>query len=333
MTGAEYYLPVVFVGLMGLSMLLYAILDGYDLGVGMLFAGADDAQRDRMIASIGPFWDANETWLVLGIGILLIAFPVAHGVILGALYLPVTVMLFGLILRGVAFDFRAKAHVEHKRAWDRAFCIGSLVASFSQGFMLGQFIIGFSHSLSGMAFSALIGACVCAAYILIGACWLIYKTEGDMQLRALHWAKRALGYTALGAVLVSAATPLMSPRIFEKWFSFPNIILLAPVPMVTAGLFAGMFVLLRRLPRENDRWAWLPFLLTVAIAVLCFHGLAFSFFPYIVPEQMTIWQAASAVESLWVIFAGAALVLPMILGYTYLTYRVFAGKAGDLRYD
>ena len=332
MNAAEF-LPVIFVGLMGLSMLLYAILDGYDLGVGMLFAGADDAQRDRMIASIGPFWDANETWLVLGVGILLVAFPAAPGVILGALYLPVTIMLFGLIARGVAFDFRAKARDAHKQRWDRTFCLGSLVASFAQGYMLGQFILGFTQNLATMAFSALIGLCVCAAYILIGACWLIYKTEDALQLRAIQWAKRALGYTALGVMLVSGATPLLSPRIFEKWFSFPNIILLAPVPMVTAGLFVAMWVLLRRLPRANDTWAWAPYAITVAIAVLCFHGLAFSFFPYIVPEQLTIWQAASSTASLWVILIGAVLVLPMILAYTFFTYRVFSGKATDLRYD
>lgn len=326
-------LPVIFVGLMGLSMLLYAVLDGFDLGVGMLFAGSNDAERDRMLASIGPFWDANETWLVLGIGILLIAFPLAHGVILGALYLPVTIMLFGLIARGVAFDFRAKARAEHKRRWDITFCLGSLVASFAQGFMLGQYIIGFGYSLREIGFSILIGGCVCAGYILIGACWLILKTEGSLQKRAVRWARRALWSAAIGVLLVSAATPLVSPRIFEKWFSFPNIILLAPIPLMTGLLFIAMEWLLRQLPKPNDAYARLPFAMVVGIVVLCFHGLAFSFFPFIVPDQLTIWQAASAPESLGVILVGVAVVLPMILAYNYFSYRVFRGKATDLNYD
>jgi len=330
---ASFYLPIIFVGLMGLSMLLYAVLDGFDLGVGMLISRADAAERETMIASIGPFWDANETWLVLGIGILLIAFPLAHGIILQALYLPVMIMLLGLIMRGVAFDFRAKARAEHKERWDRTFCIGSAVASIAQGFMLGQFIIGFSYSAIGIAFSFLIGFSVCMGYMLIGSGWLIWKTEGNLQLRAIRWARRALRGTGVGIVAVSMATPILSPDIFHKWFSFPNIIGLAPIPLMTVALFVAMEVLLKRLPRKDDHWSWLPFALTAGMYVLCFNGLAFSFFPMIVPGQMTIWQGASAPEALWVILFGVILVLPMILGYTYFSYRVFSGKVRDLRYD
>ena len=333
MSGLEFYLPIIFVGLMGLSMLLYAVLDGFDLGVGMLFAGSNDSERDRMLATIGPFWDANETWLVLGVGILLIAFPMAHGVILTALYLPVTIMLFGLIARGVAFDFRAKARAEHKRRWDITFCLGSLVASFAQGFMLGQYIIGFGYTPLQTAFSALIGACVCAGYILIGACWLILKTEGPLQKRAVRWARRALWAAVVGVLLVSLATPLVSPRIFERWFTLPNIIGLMPIPIFTALLCAGLFWLLNRLPMAEDRYAWTPFAMVVGIIILCFNGLAYSFFPYIVPERMTVWEAASATESLLVIFVGVAVVLPVILTYNFFSYRVFRGKASDLSYD
>lgn len=332
MSGAEEFLPVIFVGLMGLAMLLYAVLDGFDLGVGILCARATDDDKDMMIASIGPFWDANETWLVLGVGILLIAFPLAHGIILTALYLPVTVMLFGLILRGVAFDFRAKAKAAHKHRWDMAFHIGSVVASFAQGFMLGQFIVGFDHGAAAWAFGALIGLCFCAGYALIGACWLIWKTEGALQKQAIRWARLALWGTGAGIVLVSAATPLVSARVFEKWFAFPNILLLAPIPMVTAGIFIALELLLRRLPRPNDVWSWLPLVLTIAMYALCFHGLAFSFFPYIVPERMTVWEAAAAPASLWVILAGVVLVLPVILGYSFFTYRVFRGKVRELHY-
>lgn len=333
MTGAEFYLPIVFMAVMGLAMFIYAVLDGYDLGIGMLFAGSSDAERNVMLAAIGPFWDANETWLVMGVGVLLVAFPMAHGVILSALYLPVMVMLVGLILRGVAFDFRAKAHADNKRSWDRAFCAGSLMASFAQGFMLGQYIIGFGYHLEGVLFSALIGACVCAGYILIGACWLILKTDGALQKRAVRWARRAWLGTGIGIVLVSATTPLVSPRIFEKWFTLQNIIGLLPIPFFTMVLFFAMLWLLKRMPLPQDRYAYMPFVLTVGMFLLCFNGLAYSFFPFIVPERMTIWQAAAAVESLWVIFAGAALVLPMIAGYTVFAYRVFSGKASELYYD
>jgi cytochrome d ubiquinol oxidase subunit II len=330
---AAIYLPVIFVVLMGVAMLFYALLDGYDLGVGMLISRADSDERDTMIASIGPFWDANETWLVLGVGILLIAFPMAHGVILQALYLPVMLMLLGLILRGVSFDFRAKARAEHKDRWDRAFCIGSAIASIAQGFMLGQFIMGFDYSLVGMAFSLLIGFCVATGYMLVGACWLIWKTEGELQKQAVRWARRALRGTAVGVVVVSAATPLVNPVIFGKWFSLPNIVILSPIPLVSAFLFWKLERLLKSLPRGNDAGSWKPLIWTMMIYILCFLGLAFSFFPEIVPGRMTVWEAAASTASLWVILAGALLVLPMIFAYTFFVYRVFSGKVRELRYD
>src|SRR5512135_1008580 len=178
------WLPVVFLLLMGIAMLAYVVLDGYDLGVGILLRRAEPAEKDVMVASIGPFWDANETWLVLGVGILLVAFPLAHGVILTSLYLPVAAMLLGLILRGVAFDFRAKARAHHKPLWDRAFWAGSLVASIAQGVMLGLTVVGFDYAPANLAFSLLIGLGLAAGYALLGACWLIMKTEGELQRKA-----------------------------------------------------------------------------------------------------------------------------------------------------
>jgi len=326
------WLPIIFVAVMGLAMLLYAVLDGYDLGVGILLRQADETQKELMIASIGPFWDANETWLVLGVGILLTVFPLAHGIILTALYLPVAVMLAGLILRGVAFDFRAKARDHHKHLWDKVFNVGSVTAAFAQGFMLGHYIVGFSYSWKAILFAILIGFCLLAGYALIGASWLILKTEGALQKRAVAWARYALWITALGVVLVSIATPLVSQRIFEKWFSFPNLFLLAPIPVVTAALLIGMEILLRYLPRPDDRFCWAPFAGTVAINILCFYGMAYSFFPYIVPDKMTIWQAAAAPESLMFIFMGAMIVLPVIMAYTFFSYRVFRGKVRELTY-
>ncbi|MEJ0062119.1 MAG: cytochrome d ubiquinol oxidase subunit II [Alphaproteobacteria bacterium] len=327
------WLPLAFAGLMGLAMLVYAVLDGYDLGVGVLAHFADDGEKDRMIGSIGPFWDANETWLVLGVGLLLVAFPAAHGIILTNLYLPVALMLIGLILRGVAFDFRAKAEAGHKTAWNRAFSGGSLLATLSQGYMLGSYILGFEQSFAAAAFAMLAGLCLVAGYSLIGAGWLIMKTEDGLQRKAVRWARLALWGTVTGIALVSIATPWVSARIFEKWFSIPNVFLLAPIPALTGILVVALEMLLRQLPKENDRLCWTPFAATVGLFVLCFLGLAYSFYPYIVPDRLLIVEAASAPESLIIIFVGAIVVLPALIGYTFLAYKIFHGKARDLSYD
>lgn len=329
----DAWLPLTFAVLMGFAMLVYAILDGYDLGVGILLRGASDTEKDRMIGSIGPFWDANETWLVLGVGLLLVAFPAAHGVILTSLYLPVAVMLIGLILRGVAFDFRAKARTDHKSRWNSAFFFGSLLASVSQGYMLGSYILGFDNSSTGIAFSILVGICIAAGYSLIGACWLIMKTEGVLQQKSVRWARLSLWGTMIAIVVISVATPLVSERIFAKWFSFPNIVLLAPIPLITVSLIVALEVMLRQMPKPDDRWNWVPFALTIGIFILCFHGLAYSFYPYIVPDQMTIVESASAPESLLIILVGTVIVLPVLFGYTLLAYKIFHGKAKDLSYD
>lgn len=328
------WLPMVFAGLMGLAILLYVILDGYDLGVGLLLGGAhDEGERDAMIASIGTFWDANETWLVLATGLLLVAFPMAHGVILGALYLPVALMLLGLILRGVAFKFRTKMAPGSKLAWDRTFLGGSALAALAQGWMLGSYVLGFQQGWAAHVFAAVTALGLTAAYAFIGACWLLVKAEGDLQRRAAQWARGMLGFAGLGLVAVSAGTPLVSERIFDKWFSLPNLVLLAPIPLITAALLAGLWVALGRYPRPGDRWNWVPFAGAVGVFLLAFQGLAFSFYPYVVPGTLTIWDAASAPESLAVILMGSVFVLPMILAYTAFSYWVFRGKLGSLRYE
>lgn len=331
------WLPLVFAVVMALAMLAYVILDGYDLGVGILLRKtADVAEKDSMIASIGPFWDANETWLVLGVGVLLVAFPAAHGVILGALYLPVALMLLALTLRGVAFDFRVKARAHHRPLWDRAFYTGSLLASWAQGYMLGQLITAFKTDLASTLFSALIGLCLISAYRLLGAGWLIMKSEGELQKKAVAWASSSVWLTAAGVAAISIATPWVSPRIFSKWFSFPNVLLLLPIPAMTLVLFGVMARSLKRLPLRladgNQYGAAVPFACTVGVFMLSFYGLAYSLFPWLVIDRLTIWQAASAPEALMVIFYGVALVLPVIIGYTVVAYRVFWGKSGSLNY-
>ncbi len=326
-------LPVIFATLMGVSILLYVILDGFDLGVGLLFPFAAPDERDRMIASIGPFWDANETWLVLAIGLLLVAFPAAHGTILTALYLPVAIMLIGLILRGVAFEFRAKAPLAHKRAWDGAFFAGSLMTALSQGFMLGLYVMGLDWTLWHAGFALLTAGALTVAYSFIGACWTILKADGALQIKAVTWAQGGIWGLVLGMGGISLATPLVSPRIFDRWFSFPEMLLLAPLPLMSAALIAALWLSLRHLPTPTDRFAWFPFAAATSLMALGFAGMAYSFYPYIVPEKLTIYEAASSPEALTIILFGAVFVLPVILAYTVLSYTIFRGKATALRYD
>lgn len=330
------WLPVIFLAMMGLAMLAYVVLDGYDLGVGILLRRAQPADQDMMVSSIGPFWDANETWLVLGVGILLTCFPAAHGIILGELYLPVAIMLVALILRGVAFEFRAKAQAAYRPVWNHAFYTGSLVAALSQGWMLGSYIIGFEAGWEGHLFAALIALCLAAGYALLGATWLVFKTEGDLQLQAVKWARGALLLTAMGVLAISWVTPAISERIFAKWFTLPYVILLAPVPVMTVLLFFIIYRSLTRLPTRlalgNAYGDWIPFAATVGIFILAFYGLAYSLFPYLVIDKMTIWQAATSPESLKIILGGALIVLPMIMVYTVIVYRIFAGKTRAMSY-
>lgn len=326
-------LPLIFAALMGLAILLYVVLDGFDLGIGLLFPLAEAEERDRMVAAIGPFWDANETWLVLAVGLLLVAFPIAHGQILTALYLPVAVMLIGLILRGVAFEFRTKAPPVHKQRWDAAFFAGSLATALAQGFMLGLYIMGLRWGAAEVGFALLTAGALAVAYSFIGAGWIILKTSGPLQRKAVGWAQRAIWGVTLGMGAVSLATPLVSARIFEKWFSFPAILLLAPLPLVSGLTIAMLMLALPRLPARGDRFAWLPFAGATLLMVLGFAGMAYSFYPYIVPDRLTIAAAAAAPESLFIILIGTLVVLPVILAYTALAYVIFRGKATRLSYD
>ena len=324
-------LPVIFMALMGVAMLIYVVSDGYDLGVGMLMPLASDADKDVLIASIGPFWDANETWLVLGIGILLIAFPKAHGVVLTALYLPVALMLIGLTLRGVAFDFRVKARATHKSTWDRLFFAGSLLASVSQGWMLGRYVSGFGEGWNYPVFAGAIALALPAAYVLLGAAWLVMKTEGDLQARAIGWARRAFVPVLAGLVLISAATPWISATVRARWFALPELIALSAIPLTTAVALYAVWRLLRS-DEVRGALCWLPFVLLIGVFVLGFLGLAYSIYPFVVIDRLTLWQAASSPGALKFILVGVVISVPAIIGYTVFSYRVFRGKTGELRY-
>lgn len=332
MTWAEF-LPLFFMAVMGLTLLAYVVLDGYDLGVGLLLPLGTEAQKDTMIASIGPFWDANETWLVLGVGVLLVAFPKAHGMVLQALYLPAAIMLIGLILRGVAFDFRVKAPIQYKAFWNGAFFTGSLVASMAQGWMLGSYITGFDNGGLGWLFSLGIAITLPAAYTLLGAGWLIMKAEGELQRRAVHWARRVLWPMGAALLAISAATPLVNAAVFDKWFGVPQIFALLPVPVMCAAAFFAVRWVVTRPNVVDAGYGWLVFVNTVLIFVLAFFGLAYSIFPDIVIGRLDVWEAAAATGSLTVIFIGVAITLPVIVAYTVYMYRVFWGKARELSYS
>lgn len=326
-------LPVIFTVLMGVAILAYVVLDGYDLGVGMLMPAADEREQDVMVASIGPFWDANETWLVLGIGLLLVAFPVAHGIILGALYLPVVAMLIGLMLRGAAFEFRVKAEGWHRELWNWLFWFGSFVASLAQGLMLASYITGFAPGFGYFLFGLIVAGGVCGGYVLLGATWLIWRTEGALQKKAIGWTRWGLAWVALGVALVSVATPLASETVRIKWFDFPRTLGLMLLPLASAAAWLWVWRLTGRLRRSEPAPDWAPFVGAVAIYVLAFVGLAYSLFPYIVMDRMTIWQAAAHPSSLKVVLAGALIVLPFIVAYTAYSYRVFRGKASAKLYE
>jgi cytochrome bd ubiquinol oxidase subunit II len=326
-------LPLVFTALMGLAILLYVLLDGFDLGIGMLMPAATREEQELMVASIGPFWDANETWLVLGIGVLLAAFPVAHGVVLGALYLPVAAMLSGLMLRGVAFELRIKAVGWHRELWNMLFWFGSFLATFAQGWMLGRYVSGFEDGFSFWLFSLLCAASLCGTYVLIGAAWLILKTEGKLRRKSLMWARWGLLWSGLALVLVSIATPLVSARVFARWFDFPRTFGLMVLPAAALAAWAWVWRSTGRLHHaQNAGGDWAPLAGAAAIFVIAFLGLAYSLFPYVVIDRLTIWQAAAHPSSLRIVLGGFLVVLPFLIAYTAYAHRVFGGKVREPLY-
>ena len=322
-------LPLVWAGLIAFAVLLYTLLDGFDLGVGILFPLMRDSDhRGRMLSSIAPVWDGNETWLVLGGGGLLAVFPLAYSIILSALYAPIVLMLLSLVFRGVAFEFRWQTPRAQK-IWDRAFALGSLGAAVAQGLALGALVQGVpvqGRAYSGgwwdwlTPFSILTAAGLALGYALQGACWLILKTDGRLQRRAYDlaaWLAPAF-LAAIGAV--SLWTVLLNPTYATNWFSWPRIVLVAPVPLLVA---AAGYVLMTGIAREKERS---PFLATQALFILGFIGLGVSFYPYMVPNSVTIWQAAAPDKSLAFLLVGAAPLLVVILSYTSYAYWVFRGK-------
>jgi cytochrome bd ubiquinol oxidase subunit II len=325
----------VWTAILAAAVFLYVLLDGFDLGVGILCAFVPERdKRSTMMSSIAPVWDGNETWLILGGLGLLAAFPLAFAIIMPAVYFPILVMLLALVFRGVAFEFRLH-DAEDAAYWDRGFAYGSAIATFAQGIVLGAFIQGFRvdgrHFAGGSfdcftPFSLLTGVALLFGYALLGACWLILKTEGELQ-RFARRSGRVAFLGVIGAVaIVSIWTPLADAEIARRWFTFPNVALLAPVPIVTAivALLAW-----RALARDEVS----PFFYAVGLFALSFLGIAISLFPMIVPHRFTLWQAASAPETQLFLLLGTLFLLPVILAYTGWSYWVFRGKVrADIGY-
>jgi cytochrome d ubiquinol oxidase subunit II len=323
-------LSLIWAGIIALSVFGYVVMDGFDLGLGILFPWlAKGNDRNTAINTIAPVWDGNETWLVLGGGGLFAAFPLAYAVIMPAVYTPLIAMLVGLIFRGVAFEYRVRS--TRLWIWDWAFALGSLLAAFSQGVILGAILQGVKVAGRNYAggwfdwlspFSVLCGASVVAGYALLGACWLIYRTEHDLQDRAFGLARLTGAATLVAVVSVSLATPFLNHDYFSRWFTMPGMLYVAPVPLLV-GVAALLFVRALRQRREGQ-----PFLLALAIFFLSFSGLGISMFPYLIPGKITIYQAATAENSQIFMLIGVAVMLPIIIGYTAYAYWVFRGKVG-----
>jgi len=322
-------LTLVWTGIIGFSVFMYVLLDGFDLGLGILFPlMADEDERDTAMNTVAPIWDFNETWLVLGGTGLFAAFPLAYAVLLPAFYLPILLMLIALVFRGVAFEFRFKVHL-HRARWSWAFAGGSMLATFSQGLILGSFVQGVPVKDMAFAggpldwltpFSVAVGLALMAGYALLGATWLMIKTEGPLHDWSRQMSLVLLPITLLGMAMVSAWVPFLDTDIAERWFSWPNIVYLSPVPAMV-GVTA--YLLYRAVKREGQV---MPFVLSLVLFLLGFAGLAISLWPNIIPPEISVWEAASPRESQAFLLVGMSVLLPTILAYTAYTYWVFRGK-------
>jgi cytochrome bd ubiquinol oxidase subunit II len=323
-------LPLLWALIIGFGLMMYVVMDGFDLGIGILFPFIPDREHcDVMVNTVAPVWDGNETWLVLGGAAMMAAFPLAYSVILSALYLPLMFMLAGLIWRGVGFEFRFKADVSHRPFWDRAFAFGSYIATFCQGVALGAFINGIAVTDGSYAggtfdwltpFSLFTGFGLLVAYALLGSTWLIMKTEGALQRRMKVLARAATLVLLLTIAIVSLWTPLSHPDVAARWFKLPNFLFFSPVPLLVLLVTWAIFHTLKR-----DTHAT-PFLLTLLLLFLGYSGLAISLWPHIIPPAISIWDAASPPQSMGFALLGALFVIPFILGYTAWAYYVFRGK-------
>lgn len=328
-------LTVIWAAIIAVAIAMYVVMDGFDLGIGILFSRfAVGPDRDRAMNAIAPVWDGNETWLVLGGGGLLAAFPLAYAIIMPALYAPLIAMLLGLVFRGVAFEFRWRDRA-HRKTWDAAFCAGSVIATFAQGITLGALLQGIKvtgRNYGGgwwdwlTPFSLLCGFSLLVGYALLGACWLIWRTEGTLHTQARRYAKALTPALLVALGAVSLATPFLEEQYWQRWFAFPGMVVTVPMPLLVGG---AALMLWRAVATGKDH---APFLWALAIFALSMAGLAISIWPDVIPGRVTIWQAAAPYDSQIFMLVGVAIMLPLILAYTAWAYWVFRGKVGDEGY-
>ncbi len=327
----EWYLPVIWSLIIAVAVIMYVIMDGFDLGIGILFPFAkQERHRDQMMNTVAPFWDGNETWLVLGGGGLWVAFPKAYAVVMPALYLPIIIMLLALVFRGIAFEFRWLAG--RRMGWNISFSAGSTIAAFAQGVVLGGLIQGINVKNGQFAggsfdwatpFAFMCGIGVVVGYALLGSTWLIMKTDGAVAAQARRTATLLLPVVIVAMGIVSLWTPFAFDRIAQRWFTVPNIFYLAPIPVITAAI--AWFVW-KGLKGTSEVW---PFLGCIALFVLGFLGLGISTFPYLVPPSLTLWQTAAAPPSQIFMLFGVIFLLPVVLGYVVFVYWIFRGKVRE----
>ncbi len=328
-------LTIVWAAIIAFAVAAYVVMDGFDLGIGMLFprfpVGKD---RDMAMNSIAPVWDGNETWLVMGGGGLLAAFPLAYAIVLPALYAPLIAMLLGLVFRGVAFEFRWRDPA-HRQLWDVAFCAGSIVATLAQGIVLGALLQGITVEGRAYAggwwdwltpFSLLTGVSLMIGYALLGTCWLVWKTEGEIHALARRLARPLVPALLVAIGLVSAWTPFLEAQYHQRWFQWPGLLATVPMPLLVVAIG---YALWRALTGARD---WLPFLLALGLFALSMIGLAISIWPDVIPGRVSIWEAAAPERSQIFMLIGAGLLLPVILGYTIWAYWVFRGKVDEAGY-
>jgi cytochrome d ubiquinol oxidase subunit II len=329
----HFDLSVIWFAIIVFATLMYIVMDGFDLGIGILMPFIkNEKHKDVMVNTVAPVWDGNETWIVLGGAALFGAFPLAYSVIIEALTVPLTLMLVALIFRGVAFEFRFKALENHLKFWDRSFMLGSIFTTFFQGIVVGAVIQGFNvenrtfvgGQLDWIApFPLFCGFALIATYALLGSTWLIMKTEGELQQSMFRFANKTLLIMVAALIIISAWTPIAFPFVAERWFSIPNLYYLLPVPVITA---LACLKITSSLKKRRERS---PFIMALIIVILGFAGLGISIWPNIVPPSISIWDAASPEISQSFMLFGAVLILPVILAYTFWSYYVFSGKVKE----
>lgn len=324
-------LPFIFAALLAFIVIMYVILDGFDLGIGVLFAfTGSEKERDQMMNSIAPVWDGNETWLVFGAAMLYGAFPLVYGLLLPILYMPLMLMLIALIFRGVSFEFRFKAETS-KPVWNWCFALSSIMAAFFQGVVLGCFVQGFPINESQMTisevvwltpFSLLTGIALICGYGLLGATWMIIKSEDRLQRKMIHFSRGLLVLVSIFLIFVSIWTPLHNSATLHRWYSFPNILFFSPLPIITTIM---IYLTWKNLTISE----WKPFVYSVVIFLCAYAGIAISVYPYLIPHQVTIWEAAAPDSTLIFILIGVVIMLPVLLAYTAYAYYIFRGKSNN----